>query len=283
VNRESLGSKEVHEWVELQKQLYQLGMREPADRCRETGSRLVGSFEELCESFRLVYEEYLRWGLTDAHHSRMRYQVHQLLPVSQSFIAYRSGSVAGTGSVVLDSPAGLPSSPIFGDVFSALKRGARRVAEGTMLACRDVGEVPAHRTAWGVIAQAISWSILVGVDDFCIVVNPRHFKFWHETMGFEVLGEERPCEHVKSQPGIFLRLDLKGIREQTLRPCEGLEKVAVAREVSPDDLRSDYSLSPEQAELLLRLRPELLPSVFKYAHQTLTPYYHEPVKQRAAA
>ena len=89
------------------------------DASSPAGLRLgpVRSFEEACAAFRLVCEEYLKSGYQEPNTPGMRYSVLQLLPYSQTYIAASPDGVVGTGTVVLDSPAGLPSSDVFGDIF----------------------------------------------------------------------------------------------------------------------------------------------------------------------
>ncbi len=184
--------------------LNDLGMirEEPDGDCFSVGP--ADSFARLCEAFRLVYFEYLRWGYVASDPSEMRFSAFQLLPVSATFVAVASGRVVGTASFVVASSAGLPSSGVFGDLFDSLAAEGRLVTEATMLASVASGSAGVRRTPLRVMPWALAWALAQGADDLCVVVNPRHVDFWSHALGFEPLGEVRPCEHVRGNPGVLM-------------------------------------------------------------------------------
>lgn len=207
----------------------------------------ASSFAQLCEAFRLVYREYLKCGYQPPHPCGMRFTALQLLPHSRTFVATLGGGVVGTGTMVVASRAGLPSSDVFGDLYASLACQGRLVVEGTLLACIDRGEVRAHSVSLGLMRHGIAWAMARGADDWCVVVNPKHFRFWNESLGLEVLGESRPCEFVRSHPGILLRLPLRELREGTADASPLLARVLEA----PPAEGSGFSISDAEVAALL--------------------------------
>jgi hypothetical protein len=182
----------------------------------------AGTFEELCEAFRLVYQEYTKCGYITSNPGMMHYSVLQLLPTSRTYIALSSGRLIGTGTVVVASPAGMPSAEVFGDVFESLAQAGRTVAEATMLACLSTERSRAADVSREIIPHAIRWAVSQGADDWCVVVNPKHVAFWRDRLGMETLAEPRTCHHVCGHPGILLRLPLREIMAGQVRPSPDL-------------------------------------------------------------
>jgi hypothetical protein len=148
----------------------------------------AANFNELCEAFRLVYKEYLRCGYITPHTGVMHYSVQQVFSTSRTFVAVSDRRVVGTGTVVIASPAGLPSMEVFGDVFESLAMSGRCVAEGTMLACTSVEGAKACSISLEIIPRALRWSVSAGVDDWYVVANPRPIFYSGTVTSFIVLG-----------------------------------------------------------------------------------------------
>ncbi len=132
----------------------------------------------------------------------------------------------------------------------------RQVAEATMLACTDALGTRANSISVKLIRRGLLWSLASGIDDWCVVVNPKHVKFWHQTLGLEILGESRPCGHVLGHPGILLRLPLREIRSGEIRPCPLLELPEPGE--FPSEPEEGYELTAEEIAALLVRRPEIL-------------------------
>ena len=50
-----------------------------------------------------------------------------------------------------------------------------------------------------------------GVDQLVIAVHPRHARFYHRFLGFEVIAEERTYGKVCGKPAIALAVDLNAL------------------------------------------------------------------------
>lgn len=214
-------------------------------------------FEQLCRAFALVHDRYLQLGYMEQHESGMRYSLLNLLPQSTTFVVEDEAGVAGTLSVVIDSQAGLPGSNEFGEQFSELRTQGRIVAEATMFACREESAKNLD-VSLQLMAIAFSWCLETGVDDLCMIVNPRHVGFYEKVLGFERLGDEHPMGHVEGHAGIMLRCNVTAILKG-----EGLVTRQAARLLKSAETLGSLSfnrfqlLEPE-VSVLLDFCPEIL-------------------------
>ncbi|MDD2943843.1 MAG: hypothetical protein PHC51_12865 [bacterium] len=222
------------------------------------------NFDELCDAFHLVEKEYKRAGLSDGSRSGLRFSLLNLIPqISMTMIARVSGAISGTATIVRNSPAGLPCSRIYGDIIRDLTAHGRNVVEGTMLSCEDSGKVAANQISMELIAASIGYALDTGIDDFLLVVNPRHMRFWTEVVGLDLLGEERSCSHVQGKPGFLIRLDIAAIRRGTMEYTAGYQKFIAPFIYSSEELANkgfldDSYLAAQDLEQLLLWEPSVI-------------------------
>jgi hypothetical protein len=229
----------------------------------QEGSIRIGpatSVRSLCQAFGLVYREYLRCGYLEPDAIEMRYSLLNVLPTSKTFVAQAGGRVVGTATLVVSSPAGLPSSEVFSQVFKELERSGRKVAEATMFSV-DATIPRANTLALRIMPWLLAWAVSQLVEDICVVVNPRHVRFWERTLGFARVGEPKTCNHVCGHPGLLLRLPIDELldgRSQatTATRCKGIERMPATREVC-----SGYRLRDADVLSLLARRPTILHSL----------------------
>ena len=81
-------------------------------------------------------------------------------------------------------------------------------------------------------------------DDFVIEVNPRHVNYYRRLMGFETIGEPRPCPRVQGAPAVLLRLDLAHPEREVLR-VGGQGAAAGERSLYPYFLTGDAEQAVE--------------------------------------
>jgi hypothetical protein len=65
------------------------------------------------------------------------------------------------------------------------------------------------------------YCLALGVDDMCIMVNPRHVPLYRDRCRFEILGHERHYPRVNA-PAVALRSDLRAIRANAQPACSHL-------------------------------------------------------------
>lgn len=241
------------------------------ERLRENPAITLGaanSFREHCAAFHLVYQEYVKCGYMKPQHSQMRYSALNFLPCAVTMVARAEGRIIATGSTVFTEQGELPSSGIFGTEFQALARQGRRVAEGTMLACTDFGEVRAHRIARHIIKLGVCWSAAHGIDDWCVVVNPKHVPFWHGKFGLEILGEQKPCPHVEALPGVLLRLDIHKLLEGALPVTRDFAEAILDGWTPAANFNRPHRFTEEEVCILLMKQPQLVAALTP-AHRAL--------------
>jgi hypothetical protein len=230
----------------------------------------AAGFPELCAAFQLVQERYVDSGYMDPHNSGMRYSIYNLLPTARTLVAVRDQEVVGTASVVLDSAAGLPSDEIFMAEFDRLRAAGRVLAEAGMFACDSAADGTSGIVNMRLISAGFPWAMGMGIDDLCLVVNPKHLSFYQRVLGFERLSDAKSCAYVKEAPGILLHLDFRGLRQGGKAPTSRLAKILRA---PPGPIECEYRLSAEDAILLLLERPEILSSALPAQRKMLMDLY----------
>ena len=218
----------------------------------------VQRFEHLLEAYHLVYNEYLRCGYIQKNEAELHFSRLQLAPVNQTFAAVdNSDKVVGTGSVVLKTGLGLPSSSVFGEELELIGRFGRRVAEATLLSCVDQPNIRANEISLQLIRVTLGWCVARDVSHYCVVVNPKHVRFWEDTLGFQMVGESKPCGHVRGAPGLLLVLNLDKLLHGDPHVTPVMQNEILSRWIPPEQFPCDYSLDPEEITELLMLRPDL--------------------------
>lgn len=218
----------------------------------------AGSFEQLCQAFHLVHQLYVASGYIEPNKSRLRYSIHQLLPVSKTFVAVKDKMIVGTVSLVIDSSGDLPCGSIFTEELNKLRSEERSIAEGTMFACGQMGKEKNSLITVDLLRLIFDWSGTLGLDDIVVVANPKHVIFWERMIGFERLGEVKDCCHVKGADGVFLRFDLRGVLEGTKELTRTAKRFFVSNWEERATWQSEYRLREEDAVVLLQMHPELL-------------------------
>jgi hypothetical protein len=224
---------------------------------KRDGALSVGfasSFSELCDAFRLVHERYVASGYMEPHRSQMRYSVFHLLPTMRVLTACIENTVVGTGYFVFDSEADLPSGGIFRREFDRLRVSGRIIGEAGGFACDPLTDGKNGMVNMRLIKSGFTWAASLGVDDLCMVVNPKHVSFYTKVLGLEEISEAKTCPYVQGADGILLRLDLQSLVQGKKEMTSMLRKVFA---VMPE-MNEPYYLSAEEAALLMLERPEIL-------------------------
>lgn len=179
--------------------------------------RIAQGYDDYCGAFRLVYEAYLRAGLTRPNPFRMRVTPYQLLPTTEVLVAVHQGEVIATLSLVRDGPMGLPMESTYPDEVAALREQGLCLAEVSCLADRrhvrdQAGQAgparPAPATAMRLMSLMAQCALARGVNQLLIAVHPRHARFYCRFTAFEPIGGLRTYEAVCNRPAVALALDI---------------------------------------------------------------------------
>ena len=152
--------------------------------------------EELIKSFSLVYDVYFEKNFipTPRPHG-MLYSFFSLLPDTTHIIAVSYLDIISSLTEIFDSSQfGLPMDGLYNNELNELRAQGRSIVELSSLATPKE-----HRwkSFFLYLIQVMYWySVYRGVDDVCIMVNPRHVRFYKKLYPFEQLGPERYYDRV---------------------------------------------------------------------------------------
>ncbi len=239
----------------------------------------TASFKELYASFRLVYSQYIKAGLTAPSQSELRYFLRDLVPLSTCFVALWRKDVVGTASAVVHSMIGLPSGSLFSSEITHLKNQGRVVMESTKFAC-DASRISLQKREGGrsiiaaeLLKMLFAWSEEVGVDDWLILVHPRHVSYYHESLGFQIYSQEVTCKHVTNQPGVLLRLPIDGVLDKTYCLPDVGRQLFSSASVYRQIARGFFQLLEEEAAFLFAVDPTPFSEPTQSECQTLERYF----------
>jgi hypothetical protein len=174
--------------------------------------KIAETLDEYLQAFRLVHDEYLAQGYIKAPNaSRMQYGVHDLLPRTCLFIFKSYLDVISTLTFIPDHGLfGLPMDALFKTEVDTLREQGRKVVELSALATDK-------RKRWRNIILIVTKAMFhyakyTGVDDLCIMVNPKHVRFYKNIFLFKDFGGERFYEKVGA-PAVGLRVDFSRIED----------------------------------------------------------------------
>jgi hypothetical protein len=200
------------------------------DRNEGCDYRIARSREEFRAAFRLVYDEYLKQGLTRPNRLGMRIIPHQLLQTSWVFTATLSEAVVATLSFVSDGQLGLPMDTIYRQEINRLREKSKGIAEVTCLANRPHRDESMWNRGkvWSTVGILMGHVLRVAVQrrigDLVICIHPRHVTFYRRRYGFEKLGPILSCPWASDQPAQAMRLGERGIltalRATVLSDCD---------------------------------------------------------------
>ena len=167
--------------------------------------------EDLKQAFTLVHDEYLKLGyIREPDPSGMFFGIHNLLPETVSLVVKSDGKVVATLTQVADSTEyGLPMDRIYSRELNQLRHKGRKLAELCSL-------VTSKQLRWKNLYMQMSrimytHALCNGVDDFCIMVNPKHVPFYKLIFLFEELGPEKHYPTL-GVPAVALRADLNRMK-----------------------------------------------------------------------
>ncbi|WP_272699608.1 N-acyl amino acid synthase FeeM domain-containing protein [Desulfovibrio sp. Fe33] len=255
------------------------GLEKPSIKIAETK-------EELEQAFKTVYSVYRGTNyIAEDHPSEMSYSVFSLLPTTCAFIFKEYLTVISTMSFYIDSEAfGLPMDSLYKQEIDALRAQGRKVAEIGALATP-------RRRRWSNLVVYLSKALfnyahLTGVDDMCIMVNPKHVRFYKDIFLFQDFGEERWYKGVNA-PAVALRISFRDYNDAMFEAygqsdfdtnLYGFFTRVNNSILAPHILQPverNKPLSPENLRYFLSLRPEILDGLTAEQLDQFKLLYHE--------
>lgn len=184
--------------------------------------KFAESKEELEQSFALVYHIYRKKGFVpEFKPHNMLYSIYSLLPWTTHIIAKSYKDVISNLTEIFDTPEfGLPMDAVYKPELDAIRSKGRMIVELSALATPTE-----HRwkNIFLYLVQVMYWYSLVnGVDDVCVTVNPRHKRFYMQLFPFEQIGPERYYPRVNA-PAVGLRGKVREAYDRMRDICDDLE------------------------------------------------------------
>ena len=195
--------------------------RVPTFTFKDSGSyacRIAETFEDSCQAYHLVFQEYLERGYCDSKFSQLHYTYYCVLPKSRTFLLSEKGKphTLGTVSLVLDSPCGFPIESLFCKELSQLRKKNRRLAEVTLLAISDqrfgnkifsLTNAQKLNATFHLFRALFTYARSQKVTDLIIAVNPKHEKLY-QSLTFKAVGTVRPYSGACGHPALLMHLDI---------------------------------------------------------------------------
>ncbi len=208
--------------------------------------------DELKQAFTLVHDEYLKLGyIQQPDPSGMFFGIHNLLPDTVTLIIKSDNKVVATLTQVPDTKEnGLPMDRIYNNELNQLRRQGRHVAELCSL-------VTSKQLRWKNLYMQMSrtmyrYALCNDIDDFCIMVNPKHVSFYKMIFLFEEMGPEKYYPNL-GVPAVALRADLIKMKARLERKygtmdgeCNLYSYLHAPREVRPGFAWAEDLMPPEQ-------------------------------------
>ena len=175
--------------------------RDPQSNIIKPSFSTAGNRTDLLAAFTLLQQRYRQAGLATDDQSGLRIMPYHFCSATQIFIARTSKEVTGTVTLVGESEQPLPMFQAYPELAWQLKRRCGRIGEVTSLA------ISSHRSSKGEIFLGLTRLLTFfarhhRLDHLVAIVHPRHANFYRLAMGFEILGDAKPCDSVGGSPGV---------------------------------------------------------------------------------
>lgn len=247
--------------------------------------KIAETRDELAQSFALVYKEYLASGyITNPHPMEMAFSAFNFLPSTCVFIFRTYLTVISTLTQIFDSELfGLPMDVLYKGELDTLRGQGRNITELSALATPR--EVRWCNLMVFLSRTMFEYSRMNGVNDICIMVNPKHVNFYKTMFLFEDFGPERFYDKVGA-PAVALRIDMDHIERNLLEKYRNIEiegnlyeffcKLNTTLEELQNGstfLERRHPMDPATAESFYLARPEIFESISPRQREYLRTLY----------
>jgi hypothetical protein len=211
--------------------------------CRPAMSR-----EDLEAAYRLVYDEYQKRKICQPDPSSLQYSYYCLLPASRTFLLEMDGQLAGTISLIVDSPCGIPMETLFPDKIGKFRQRGHRIAEVSLLALDQ--KLFGHKTFSLTDMRKLSASFKLfkiifdyarfeaGVTDLFIAMHPKHQDLY-QYLTFEPIGPVRSYSRAAGKPALPMHMDIARAVLTTPREMS-IQRYFIEERLSPELLEPHF-------------------------------------------
>ena len=217
----------------------------------------VKSFDDYCESFKLVYKEYRKRNYCPVFKSKMHYSEFSFLEDTHTFIMKKDSKLAGTLSIIPDSKEGIPMEKTFPKLIKNMRSEGSKFAEVSLMSL-NLKMFKKKRYAFKCLSKMDALLNLFRavhnfavireeITDILICVHPKHADLYKK-IGFEVIGDVLDHSSAENNPALPLRLSRQAFL--TNRSLKIFDLIFSARALKAKDLKEHYRLSHSE---ILRL------------------------------
>ncbi len=230
--------------------------------------RVAVTRDELEQSYRLVYNEYLKRNYTAKNDSGMRFSIFNALPQTTTFVAESNNSVLATATLIEDSPLGLPMDEIYHDEVDKLRQGGKKICEISMLASNTalfgsgISMMLNSKKMFFIFHLfkcVFDYALTqANVDYFCITINPKH-NLTYDFLLFKNMGELKAYNHANGAPALAKYLDLKLILSQSHSlASSGLYRMFFLKKTPLEKFANKFSFTSEDLKYFFAEKSDIL-------------------------
>lgn len=166
--------------------------------------KLATTPKERETAYKSVYNWYLEAGLTGPREPQLWLTLFNALEDTATIIIKKDDAIIGSITTVLDSPLGLPLEELYKDEANKFRSNSTKLCEGI-----SFGIEKRHRHP-KLFLQMMHAALLYVHDvmsctDILMTVHPRQTSIY-QSLGCELIGEERSFDKVNSLPALPFRL-----------------------------------------------------------------------------
>ncbi|MCB0389687.1 MAG: hypothetical protein KDD58_00280, partial [Bdellovibrionales bacterium] len=202
-----------------QNEIWRAKINIPSQFSKKLCVKIAENHQELEESFRLVYENYLQMGYCAKNPHKMRATIYHALPTTTTLIAKYNGKIIGTLTIVRDNRLGLPSESIFN--YKPLRIHSNRLAEITSLTIdKEFRRKRGGEVFFPLLKFMYDYcTYYFGVNHLLVTIAPKEIPFYKSILLFKQHQDSKIKDYLGA-PAISLQLDL----QQALYDYESIYK-----------------------------------------------------------
>ncbi|MCO8122482.1 long-chain N-acyl amino acid synthase [Stieleria sp. TO1_6] len=164
------------------------------------------SYQDLHDSFSLVYKSYRRAGLAEETGSQIRLTPFHLLSTTEVFVTRLRETIVSTVSLIGDGAMGLPLEAIYPTNVNIIRRRGLRMAEVGCLADRRESPVRFIETFAAMGKLLAQVAMARGYDGLVAAVHPKHARLYRRVLPFVQIGNQVTCPYANGKPAVMLAL-----------------------------------------------------------------------------
>lgn len=168
--------------------------------------KVATSLDEIIESWRIVYHQYVDASLIDVNPFSI-FTFPEYISRNVAVILGKSGENGKcTISAVLDSRKGLPLDAYFKNELNQLRKEGKKLIEIGLLASSSEKSA-GHLQTIKLLSSVARFGVYSNHHDYVIGVHPRRAEFFKKVFGFHRIGESKAYHRLKKADVVLLYAD----------------------------------------------------------------------------